>query len=206
MKPTKIAMYVRVSTFKPDEKHKAQDTGMQIRELTNYLKFEGLTDFEVYEDKGHSGTKSSRPALNRLMADCRAGKIQMVLCWKLDRLFRSLRHLVNTLEEFAALKVEFVALKDSIDLSTHTGRFMMQILGAVAEFDAAVIRERTNAGLAHAVASGKRLGRRPKATVDVAGICWGRANGSSLKTLAKEHDLSVTTIQRVLAGTRGDTP
>lgn len=198
----RIAIYVRVSTSTSKAKGKGsdarvQDTEMQKREILAHIASRGLQDFEIYEDKGYSGTKDARPALKRLMADCRAGKVRTVICWKLDRLFRSLRHLINTLDEFSRLGLEFVALRDSIDLSTHSGRLMMQLLGAFAEFESSVTRERVNAGLDNARAKGKRLGRRPK-PIPEAEMQELLARGATHVELSRALGVSTKTIQRAL--------
>lgn len=145
------AIYLRVSTL-----DKGQDTEMQLREIKQFL---GDKPFVVYEDKGYSGTSADRPALKRLLRDCKAGKISQIVCYKLDRFFRSIRHLMNTLNELETLKVGFVAIKDGIDLTTATGRLLMQIMASFAEFEAATIRERVLSGIANARAKGIKIGR-----------------------------------------------
>src|SRR5271169_5876512 len=101
--------------------------------------------------KCHSdGSKDSRPALNRLMADAGLRKFDTVLVWKLDRFGRSLRHLINALAELEARGIAFVSLRDNLDLGTPSGRLMFQIIGAMAEFERALIQERVKAGLRHA--------------------------------------------------------
>lgn len=165
---------------------------MQRRDIELHLAGLGITDFKVYEDRGYSGTKASRPDLNRLLADCRAGKVSHVVCWKLDRLFRSLQHLVNTLSELNALGVQFTALKDGIDLSTASGRLMMQMVGAFAEFEAAVIKERVKAGLENAKAKGTRLGRpNAKGSAIVPKL---RKEGMSVKEISLKLEMPVRTV------------
>ena len=198
----KVAVYVRVSSYRPSEqaKVKSQDTAMQKHEIVAHLLSKGITEYEIYEDKGYSGTKDARPGLKRLMADCRAGQVKMVICWKLDRLFRSLRQLINTLEEFDKLKVEFVALKDSIDLTTHSGRLMMQMLGAFAEFESSIGKERTKAGQDYAVSMGKKLGRKAK-PVNKEHVEALILAGVTHREIAESLGVSTKKIQRVLRGT-----
>src|SRR5262249_45120154 len=124
----KAAIYARVSSSNGQ-----QSTAMQRLELEQYAKARSFEIAAVYEDHA-SGAKDSRPALNQLMADAHQRKFDAVLCWKLDRFGRSLRHLVNALAELEALGVAFVSLRDNLDLSTPAGRLMFQIIGAMAEF------------------------------------------------------------------------
>src|SRR5436190_320933 len=114
-----------------------------------------------YVDEAVSGTKDRRPALDRLMADAKQRRFDAILVWKLDRFARSLRHLVNALAELEALGVAFVSLRDNVDLSTPSGRLMVQIIGAMAEFERSLIVERVRAGLQNARRRGRKLGRRP---------------------------------------------
>src|SRR5215831_2677268 len=153
-KLTRIALYSRVSTT-----NHSQDPELQLRELREYAGSRGWVIAEEYVDHGVSGTKASRPSLNRLMADAHRRKVDAVLVWKLDRFGRSLRHLVNAIAEFEALGVAFISLRDNLDLSTPSGRLMFQIIGAMAEFERALIQERVRAGLRNAKAKGKRIGR-----------------------------------------------
>jgi DNA invertase Pin-like site-specific DNA recombinase len=185
-----VAAYVRVSTSKD------QTTESQLLEITNHLKSKAIYGFQVYNDVGYSGTKKNRPDLKRLMADCRKGKVSMVVCYKLDRLFRSLKDLMDTLAEFQALGVEFVALKDGIDLSTATGRLMMQIIGAFAEFEAAVIKERVLSGLANARSKGVKLGRPFKKGHGV--VKKMKSEGSSVVEIAAHTGLSKKSVYRTL--------
>ena len=119
----RIALYARVSTSNGH-----QDPEMQLRELREYAKHRELPIVGEYVDK-MTGSKDSRPALNRLMADASRRKFDAVLVWKIDRWGRSLKHLVTSLAELDAYGVAFVSLRDSLDLSTPSGRLMMQLLG-----------------------------------------------------------------------------
>src|SRR5437588_948247 len=170
MPPTRVALYARVSTSNGQ-----QDPEMQLRELREYAKHRELTIVGEYIDK-MTGSKDSRPALNRLMADASQRKFDAVLVWKLDRFGRSLRHLVNALAELEAMGLTFISLRDNLDLSTPSGRLMFQIIGAMAEFERSLIQERVKAGLRNARAKGKRLGR-PRADVDQSQVTSLRDSG-----------------------------
>src|SRR6202521_5123123 len=150
----KAAIYARVSTT-----NHGQDISMQTRELREYCERRGFEIAGEYTDVGISGSKDSRPALNRLMADAKQRRFDAVCVWKLDRFGRSLRHLVNALADLESLGVSFVSLKDNLDLSTPSGRLMFQIIGAMAEFERSLIQERVRAGLRNAILKGKTLGR-----------------------------------------------
>ena len=184
-----VALYARVSTLND------QNPAMQLEELRDYAGRRGWSIIEEYVDKGVSGAKASRPALNRLTADACRRRFDAVLVWKLDRFGRSLRHLVNALAEFEALGVAFISLRDNLDLSTPSGRLMCQILGAMAEFERSLIQERVRAGLRSARARGKRLGR-PKQVVSEVRIHELRQSGLSWRAIARELGVGTGTVYR----------
>lgn len=187
----RVALYGRVST------NHGQDPEMQMRELREYAESRGWQVVREYTDTGISGAKSSRPALNQLMNDASRRKLDAVLVWKLDRFGRSLRHLVNALAEFEAIGVTFVSLRDNLDLSTPAGRLMFQVIGAMAEFERALIQERVRAGLRNARAKGKRLGR-PGAHFDLDRAIRLRDGGASLRQISRELGVGLGTVHRAL--------
>ena len=186
----RVAIYARVSTSNHD-----QDAGLQTRDLRQFAEARGWQLADEYVDRGVSGTKESRPELNRLMADAKRRKFDVVLVWKLDRFGRSLRHLVNALAEFESLGIAFVSLSDNLDLSTASGRLMFNVIGAMAEFERELIRERVKAGMKNAKAKGACLGR-PRVAVDAARIAALRASGLSWRTIERELGISVRTARR----------
>src|SRR5579863_10709598 len=115
----RVALYARVSTLNN------QDPEMQLSELREYACRRGWQVAGEYTDQGVSGSKESRPSLNRLMAEAQGRRFDAVLVWKIDRFGRSLKHLVNSLADLAALGVAFISLRDNIDLSTPSGRLML---------------------------------------------------------------------------------
>src|SRR6267154_2267372 len=121
----RTALYARVSTS-----DKGQDPEMQLRELREHCQRRGWEIVGEYVDVGVSGSKDSRPELNKLVADAKRRKLDAVLVWKLDRFGRSLKHLVNALAEFESLGIAFISLKESLDLTTPAGRLPI-ILDAV---------------------------------------------------------------------------
>jgi DNA invertase Pin-like site-specific DNA recombinase len=190
---TQVALYARVSTLNN------QDPEMQLSELREYAGRRGWQIVEEFTDQGVSGCKESWPALNRLMSDACRRRFDAVLVWKIDRFGRSLKHLVNALAELAALGVAFISLRDNIDLSTPSGRLMFQIIGAMAEFERALIQERVRAGLRNARAKGRRLGR-PRVVVDASRIASLRLQGRSWAQTKDEIGVSKGTAQRAIVG------
>lgn len=186
----RAAIYGRVSTT-----NHGQDVSLQLRELRQFADARGWQIASEYVDSGVSGSKDSRPELNRLMADAKRRKFDAVLVWKLDRFGRSLRHLVNALAEFESLGIAFVSLTNNLDLSTPSGRLMFQIIGAMSEFERSLIQERVKAGLRNAQAKGRKIGR-PRATVDVRQIATLRAQGLSYEAIGKQLGASDATIRR----------
>src|SRR5947207_3696246 len=150
----RAALYARVSTLD-------QEPENQLQELRRYVEARGWTARE-YVDQGVSGAKERRPALDELIRDSRRRRFDVLVCWRLDRLGRNLKHLITLLEELQALGVAFVSLAEGIDATTPAGKLQMHILGAIAEFERARIQERVRAGLARARAQGVRLGRPPR--------------------------------------------
>ena len=156
---------------------------MQTRELREYCERRGWHVAGEYVDLGISGTREKRPELDRLMVDGHKRRFDAVVVWKFDRFARSVSHLLRALETFRALGIEFVSLSEQVDTSTPTGKMIFTVLGAVAELERSLIAERVRAGLRHAKAKGKRLGR-PTKHVDPAEVAALRAQGLSWRKLA----------------------
>ena len=195
----RVALYARVSTLNGQ-----QDPEMQLSELREYAARRGLIVFEEYVDQGVSGSKESRPALNRLMSEARRCRFDAVLVWKIDRFGRSLKHLVNSLADLSAYGIAFISLRDNLDLSTPSGRLMFQIIGAMAEFERALIQERVKAGLRNARAKGKRIGR-PEVKIDCFKVLELRNQGLSWRAIADQLKLGLGTVYRAIH-TRRITP
>jgi DNA invertase Pin-like site-specific DNA recombinase len=170
---SRVVLYARVSTSNGH-----QDPEMQLAELREYADRRGWEIVGEYTDQGVSGSKESRPQLNRLMVDAHRRQFDAVLVWKIDRFGRALKHLVNALADLGAYGIAFISLRDNLDLSTPSGRLMFQIIGAIAEFERALIQERVKAGLRNAQAKGKKLGR-PRRVVDASRIAGLRGAGAS---------------------------
>ena len=194
----RVAIYVRVSTT-----NHGQDASMQTRELRDYCGQRAWTIVGEYVDTGISGAKDRRPELDRMMGDAHRRCFDAVLVWKLDRFGRSLRHLVNALAELEARGVAFVSLRDNLDLSTPSGRLMFQIIGAMAEFERALIAERVKAGMRYARAKGRCIGRPARVPVTEQlkrriARTYQQGEGS-LRTIAARFGTSLGTVQRSIA-------
>jgi DNA invertase Pin-like site-specific DNA recombinase len=189
----RVALYARVSTS-----DKGQDPEMQLRELREYCQRRGWNISSEYVDSGISGSKDSRPRLNELMLDANRRRFDAVVVWKFDRFARSTSHLLKALETFQALKVEFVSLTEGIDTSTPLGKLVFTILGAVAEMERELIRERIRAGVRNARAKGKKLGR-PRAGVDMAKIASLRSQGCTLRKIATQLNCSHSLVHKSLS-------
>lgn len=196
--PPRVAIYARVSTV-----NNGQDPALQTRELREYCERREWHIAGEYVDAGVSGAKDSRPELNRLMSDAHRRRFDTILVWKLDRFGRSLRHLVNALADFEARGIAFVSLRDNLDLSTPSGRLMFQIIGAMAEFERALIAERVKAGMRNARAKGHHIGRRsriplPEKLKKEIAAAYQQGEGS-FRRLAARFGTSLGTVQRCVA-------
>ncbi|MBZ5655883.1 MAG: recombinase family protein [Acidobacteriia bacterium] len=189
----RVGIYARVSTLI------GQSPEMQLVELREYASRRGWEIYGEYVDSGISGSKESRPELNRLMSDVHLRRLDVVLCWKVDRFGRSLKHLVNALADLDSYGVAFVSLRDNLDLSTPSGRLMFQIIGAMAEFERSLIQERVRAGLRNAKLKGKTLGR-PSRIVSLDEMTRLRKGGASLREIAKIVGVSYVTVRTRLLG------
>jgi DNA invertase Pin-like site-specific DNA recombinase len=156
----RAALYMRIST-----KGHGQTTETQAVALQEYAQHRGLEIIAEYRDEGISGSKDSRPALDRLMKDARTRKFDVVVVARFDRFARSVSHLLRALEEFGHLGINFVSLSESVDTSTPMGKMIFTVLGAVAELEKNLIVERVHMGLQRARKQGKQLGR-PKRIFD----------------------------------------
>jgi DNA invertase Pin-like site-specific DNA recombinase len=187
MKLKRVALYIRISTGD-------QNADLQKSELPEYCQFRKWEIVEIYSDT-MSGAKDRRPALDRLMADARRGKFDVVAVWRFDRFARSTSHLLRALEEFQSLGVDFVSLRESIDTSTPTGKMVFTILGAVGELERCTIRERVMAGQKAAKKRGVRFGR-PAVEVDTEHVLKLRKQGLSWRAISESTGVPKDTLIR----------
>ena len=185
----RVAIYARVST------NNGQDPGMQTRELREYCQRRSWEIEGEYVDAGVSGTKERRPQLDALLVACRKRRVDAVVVYRYDRFARSLRQLVNALEEFRSLGIEFISLHEGVDTSTPNGRLVFGIFASIAEFERELIRDRVKSGIAAARSKGKRLGR-PVVSVDAARIAALRDSGASWSAITRQLGLSAGTVKR----------
>jgi DNA invertase Pin-like site-specific DNA recombinase len=189
----RAAIYVRVSTTE-------QETALQEAELLEYCQRRGWESI-LYRDRGQSGAKQDRPALNALLSDLRKRKVDVILVWSLDRLARSLKQLLTISEECRSLGVDLVSLRQAIDTTLPAWRLTFQILGAVAEFERELLRDRVKSGMAQARRAGKRIGRpalRHFSSGELERIRSLRTQGTSVRKLAKDFATTQWMIAKLL--------
>lgn len=186
----KTAIYVRVST-------KEQNIDNQTIELKRYCKARMYDVYKVYEDVGVSGSKESRPQFDLMLSDASKRKFDCLLVWKLDRLSRSLKHLLCTLDTLSSLNISFICYNDQIDTTTPSGKLMFQLIGAFAEFERSLISERVCLGLKRAKAKGKKLGR-PKSDINKYKVLQLKNEGLSLREIGSELKISHVTVLNML--------
>jgi DNA invertase Pin-like site-specific DNA recombinase len=171
---------------------------MQRDELRSYCERRGWQVAEEFIDEGVSGSKESRPALDRMLKAAKRRAFDAVICYRYDRMARSLKQLVNLLADFDALGIQFVSLHEGTDTSTANGRLVFGIFAALSEFERTLIIERTKSGMAAARRRGAKIGR-PRVAVDTAQIRELRAGGLSWDAVAAKMEISRATAQRAVA-------
>ena len=185
----RVALYARVSTG-------GQTVDNQLRELEQVGSRVGWEIVDRFVEQGVSGAKdrAERPELSRMMRSVIRGEVDLVAAWSVDRLGRSLQHLVTFLMELQERKVDLYLHQQGLDTSTSSGRAMYQMLGVFAEFERAIIVERIHAGLARARAQGKRLSRPVTPEAAIERIRELRARGMSVRCVAEEVGVSKSTV------------
>lgn len=187
-----VAIYARVSTDR-------QKVAMQLEELRAFAQRSGWIIFKEFTDEGFTGKHTQRPAYNAMMKEARHRKFDVLLVWKLDRLSRSMKDLINTLDELRHLGVDFVSYDDrQLDTTTPAGKLMFHMIAAVAEFEREIIRERVIAGLESAKRKGKRLGRPPVAPLVLERGKALRKQGLSFAAIGKQLGVSGDVIRKRL--------
>jgi DNA invertase Pin-like site-specific DNA recombinase len=188
----RVAIYIRVSTAD-------QSCAGQEHDLKEYAKNRAWKLERIYSDR-ISGVKSSRPALDAMLTDAKKRKFDRLLVWRIDRLGRSVSHLLEVLETLRALGIEFISLGEAIDTATPTGKMVFTVLGAVAELERSITVERVRMGLENARRKGVRLGRPALKKLDKAEIAKIRAErlkGATLRQIAKAHGASLWSVHQV---------
>ena len=188
-----VAIYARVSTDR-------QTVDMQIHELKEYVKRRGWNLYREFIDQGYSGSDTKRPAFQDMMNEAKKRKFDVLLVWKLDRLSRSMKDLVMVLNELGGLGIDFVSYDNNLDTSTPTGKLVFHVIGAVAEFEKDIIKERVKAGLENARRKGKKLGRPGvgDSVIEEAKILRGQ--GKSFRKIGRQLGISEGVVRRRLKG------
>jgi DNA invertase Pin-like site-specific DNA recombinase len=186
----RAAIYLRVSTSD-------QTVENQRLAIEQYCQLQSWRVVKVFEDVGVSGAQDRRDGLDALKRDATKGRFDVVLVWKFDRLARSTQHLLEVLSLLRRYGVDFVSTTEAVDTSTPAGRMVLTFLGAIAEFEREIIRERVVCGLERAKANGTQLGR-PRAGFNVNEALRLKRDGLSWSQLSKRMPVSSATLRRTL--------
>lgn len=186
----RAAFYLRVSTLD-------QHPENQLHDLRQLAEQRGWQIVREYTDHGISGARARRPALDELMADAHKGAFDVVAVWACDRLARSVRHFLETLDQLNHMNVAFFSFREQLDTTGPLGRAVVTIISAIAELERNLIIERVRAGMRRAKLEGQRIGRRP-CPVDRASVLRCRTHGHSLTQIAKAHNISRALVSRIL--------
>ena len=195
----RVALYARVSTTKKKVDAPAdfeQDPEVQLVPLRADFRRRGASQIGQFIDRA-SGAAESRPELDRMMGEVRAGKCDAVAVWRFDRFARSTRHLLTVLDEFRVRGVQFISLCEQVDTSTPTGKLMFTLIAAFAEFERDLIRDRVRAGIARRQAKGLPVGKQRK-VFDRDRAMGLRASGASLRSISQALGVPKSTIQDAL--------
>ena len=190
----KVCLYCRVSTA-----HQTSEN--QLRELRAVAQRMGYEIVSEFIDNGISGAKSrkDRPALDEMMKLATQRKFEMVMCWSIDRLGRSLQHLVEILNELQAMKIDLFFMQQGMDTTTPSGRMIFSVFGAIGEFERNLIRERVIAGQQRAKASGAHIGRPTKMNDGMrSAIKAMHENGMSIRQIAKSCKVGIGSVYKVI--------
>jgi DNA invertase Pin-like site-specific DNA recombinase len=190
----RAAIYVRVSRAD-------QDLRMQQDETTELVRRRGWVFHREFSDHGISGSHDRRPGFREMMEAARAKRFNVLVVYRSDRLFRSLRELIVTLDELTALGCQFVSVNEPFDTTTPSGTLLLQMVGAFAQFERGVLIERTKSGLEAARRRGVRLGR-PRIDVDIRKAIQLRASGLSFRDVARALGVKLATLHRAMKAQR----
>jgi DNA invertase Pin-like site-specific DNA recombinase len=194
----RVALYCRVSTVD-------QHPESQLLDLKKFVADRGdLHIVETYTDHGVSGTRSRRPALDKMLADARRHRFDTVIVWSVDRLARSTRHLLQVLDELSGLGIEFLSQREAaLNTNGPLGRAVVVIVSAMAELERCIMIERVRAGMRRARMEGTRLGRAPL-DIDRAAIVRDRQSGMSLTAVSRKWGVSRSLVCKLVKRATGD--
>jgi DNA invertase Pin-like site-specific DNA recombinase len=189
-RPLRAARYVRNSTVD-------QNPNLQLDETAQLIDRRGWSLTDTYLDHGISGSKERRPELDRLMADAKRRKFDVLVAWRSDRLFRSLKFMVTMLDELSALGIAYVSVTEPFDATTPAGKLLIHLVASMAEFEKSILQERVRAGIAASKRRGVLMGR-PHAKFDLEEARRLRAMGKSFREVSRAVGVGVATIHRAL--------
>jgi DNA invertase Pin-like site-specific DNA recombinase len=192
----RAALYVRVSTVD-------QHPETQLHDLRQFAAQRGLQIVQEYVDHGFCGARARRPELDRMMEDARRHKFDVLMVWACDRLARSTKHLLQTLDELAGFGIQFLSQREAIDTEGPLGRAIIVIVSAMAELERCIIIERVRAGMRRAKLEGRQIGRS-RLDVNREQVVLDRRSGMSLTQVAKRHNISRASVCRLMKGESGD--
>jgi len=197
----RVAIYARVSTV-----DKGQDPETQLLGLREYAARRAFVVVGEYVDYA-SGTRDDRPQYQALFAAARRRQLDVVLVWRYDRFARSTTALVNALQEFQSLGIDFISYQEHIDTTTPQGELIFTVMASLAQFESALMSERVKAGMARAKAQGKRISRAPLARPIQRRIARLYAQGTSISHISKQLGIGYGTawnyVQRLKATETG---
>jgi len=185
----RAALYVRVSTVD-------QHPETQLHDLRQFAAQRGLQIVQEYVDHGFCGARARRPALDRMMEDARRHRFDVLLVWSCDRLARSTKHLLQTLDELSGFGIQFLSQREAIDTEGPLGRAIIVIVSAMAELERCIIIERLRAGMRRARLEGRQIGRA-RLDVNREQVVHDRRSGMSLTHVAKKHGISRASVCRI---------
>ena len=192
----RAALYSRVSTVD-------QHPETQLNELRQFAANRGFKVAGEYTDHGYSGARARRPELDRMMDDARRHKFDVVLVWACDRLARSTKHLLQTIDELNGMGIQFLSQREAIDTEGPLGRAIIVIVSAMAELERSIIVERVKAGMRRARLEGRQIGRA-RLNVNREQIVRDRSSGMSLTQVAKKHGVSRASVCRLVKDSGGN--
>jgi DNA invertase Pin-like site-specific DNA recombinase len=190
----RAALYARVST-----NGKGQDPETQLAELRAAATQREWMIAGEFVDTGISGSRQSRPELDKKMKAARRGEFDAVMVYRFDRLARSVSHLLSALEEFQTLGIQFISLYEAVDTSTPMGKLLLTLVSAIAEFERSLIVERVRSGVARARRQGKRLRRPRREDIDLNRVRRLLASGQTVAAVAKMLEVPRGTLRSALA-------
>ncbi len=177
-----------------------QSIALQEDAIMRFLNYKGISNIQIYKDEGLSGKDTNRPALKKLLEDCKQGKVELLVVWKLDRLSRSIKDLLGLMETLKEDNVKFASVMEQIDLTNPYGEMSMQILAVFAQFERNIISARTKAGMAIIKkTTGKHMGRKSLISQTIRDqVITLRKSGASYNQIARALSINRSLVVRIV--------